>query len=138
MGQAQVKSAVSACLQAAIATVTNPQAASKSGQCVSVLRYLAELYTTLQASGSNCQQICEAAKAQNATSMLIQHQDLLDQIQWWQIIGVSTLAVIILLIIVNLVVHCNSVRNQRAAYLRRQARREAFAAREDAQTSPRL
>ena len=70
--------------------------------------------------------------------MLIQHQNLLDTIQWWQIIGVSTLVVIILLIIVNLFVHCSSVRNQRAAYLRRQARREAFAAREGTQTSPRL
>ena len=138
MGQAHVKSTVSVCLQAAISTVTNPQAASKSGQCVNILKYLAELYQTLQSSGQNCVKICQATKSQNATSMLIQHQDLLSQIQWWQVIGVSTLAVIVLLILVNLIVHCNSVRNQRAAYLRRQARREAFAAREEAQTSPRL
>ena len=138
MGNSPVKSVVSACLQAAISTVTNPEAASKSGQCVNILKYLAKLYTTLQSSGQNYITICEAAKTQNATSMLVQHQDMLSQIQWWQIVGMSTLVVIILLIFVNLIVHCNSVRNQHTAYLRRQARREAFAAREEAQTSPRL
>ena len=139
MGNAGFKSAVSACLEAAISSVTGSRTASKSNQCVQVLKYLAELYSTLQAPGANCQQICEAAKSNNATSMLIQHQNLLDTIQWWQIIGVSTLVVIILLIIVNLFVHCSSVRNQRAAYPEETGeKREAFAAREGSQTSPRL